>query len=69
MPDNRTVYSTDDGSNGVLVMFKADRPKDLSSGEREGSSLFAPSSLLCYFVSPIAMLHHQPAKRLQPRSS
>jgi hypothetical protein len=32
MPDNRTVYSTDDGSNGVLLMFKADKPSDLSSG-------------------------------------
>jgi hypothetical protein len=33
MPDNRTVYSTDDGTNGVLLMFKADNPGDLSSGE------------------------------------
>lgn len=32
MPDNRTVYSTDDGTNGVLLMFKADNPGDLSSG-------------------------------------
>jgi hypothetical protein len=32
MPDLRTVYSTDDGSAGVLVMFVADEPKDLTSG-------------------------------------
>jgi hypothetical protein len=32
MPDNRTIYSTDDGSNGVLTMFKADKPGDLTSG-------------------------------------
>lgn len=32
MPDNRTIYSTDDGTNGVLTMFKADKPADLTSG-------------------------------------
>jgi hypothetical protein len=32
MPDRRTVYMTDDGSNVGFFMFKADRPNDLSSG-------------------------------------
>jgi hypothetical protein len=32
MPDNRTIYSSDDGSNGVLLKFVADRPAELSSG-------------------------------------
>lgn len=32
MPDNRTVYSTDDHPNGAFLKFVADRPKDLSSG-------------------------------------
>ncbi len=32
MPDERTTYLTDDGTNGVLFMFVADKAKDLSSG-------------------------------------
>ncbi|KAF6262042.1 hypothetical protein COO60DRAFT_687772 [Scenedesmus sp. NREL 46B-D3] len=32
MPDNRTVYTSDDGSSGVLLKFVADRPGQLSSG-------------------------------------
>lgn len=32
MPDNRTVYTTDDGSAGVLLKFVADKAGDLSSG-------------------------------------
>ncbi len=32
MPDERTVYLTDDGVNGALFMFIADQPKDLSVG-------------------------------------
>ncbi|WIA30300.1 hypothetical protein OEZ86_000388 [Tetradesmus obliquus] len=33
MPDLKTVYTTDDGTNCGLFMFKADRPADLSSGK------------------------------------
>jgi hypothetical protein len=33
MPDNRTIYTSDDGSSGVLLKFVADRPAELSSGE------------------------------------
>lgn len=32
MPDNRTVYLSDDGAGGALFMFIADKAKDLSSG-------------------------------------
>jgi hypothetical protein len=32
MPDERTVYMSDDGTNGVLFMFIADKAKDLSAG-------------------------------------
>ena len=32
MPDQKTVYLSDDGTNGALFMFIADKPKDLSSG-------------------------------------
>lgn len=32
MPDNRTVYQSDDGANTGLFMFVADEEKDLSSG-------------------------------------
>jgi len=32
MPDERTVYLSDDGSNTGLFMFVADEPQDLSSG-------------------------------------
>ena len=32
MPDNRTVYLSDDGSNVGFYLFIADRPKDLSAG-------------------------------------
>jgi secreted PhoX family phosphatase len=33
MPDNRTVYQSDDGANTGLFMFVADNEKDLSSGQ------------------------------------
>lgn len=32
MPDNRTVYIMDDGTNRVMTVYKADIPGDLSSG-------------------------------------
>lgn len=32
MPDRRTVYLTDDYTHGILAMFVADRPEDLSAG-------------------------------------
>lgn len=32
MPDNKTVYITDDGTNVGFFKFVADKPKDLSSG-------------------------------------
>ncbi len=32
MPDSRTAYYAEDGINGMLSMFVADRPADLSSG-------------------------------------
>jgi secreted PhoX family phosphatase len=32
MPDERTVYITDDGTNTLILMFVADRAGDLSSG-------------------------------------
>ena len=32
MPDERTVYLSDDAKDGIRLMFVADNPKDLSSG-------------------------------------
>jgi hypothetical protein len=32
MPDRRTAYLTDDGTNVGLYLFVADRPGDLSAG-------------------------------------
>ncbi|RXJ86315.1 PhoX family phosphatase [Arcobacter sp. CECT 8985] len=32
MPDEKTVYLSDDGTNVALYMYVADKPKDLSSG-------------------------------------
>jgi hypothetical protein len=32
MPDNKTVYLTDDGSNNGFYLFLADKPADLSAG-------------------------------------
>jgi secreted PhoX family phosphatase len=34
MPDNRTVYQSDDGANTGLFLYVADNEKDLSSGTR-----------------------------------
>ena len=36
MPDNKTVYITDDGTNTMLVMFVADNEGDLSAGTLYG---------------------------------
>ncbi len=33
MPDQKTVYMSDDGTNGIFAKFIADYPGDLSSGE------------------------------------
>ena len=38
MPDRRTVYMTDDGTNTGLWKFIADRKNDVSSGECSHSS-------------------------------
>jgi hypothetical protein len=32
MPDGKTIYTTDDGSNCGFFMFKASKVNDLSSG-------------------------------------
>ncbi|WP_105169455.1 alkaline phosphatase PhoX [Pseudoalteromonas sp. T1lg23B] len=39
MPDERTVYSSQDDTGGVLFKFIADHPKDLSSGTLYGAKL------------------------------
>ncbi|AZZ96054.1 alkaline phosphatase PhoX [Pseudoalteromonas sp. R3] len=39
MPDERTVYSSQDDTGGVLFKFIADQPKDLSSGTLYGAKL------------------------------
>ncbi|OHU85084.1 MULTISPECIES: alkaline phosphatase PhoX [Pseudoalteromonas] len=39
MPDERTVYSSQDDTGGVLFKFVADHPKDLSSGTLYGAKL------------------------------
>lgn len=33
LPDNQTAYISDDGTNGGLLMFKADKKGDLSAGQ------------------------------------
>jgi hypothetical protein len=37
MPDNMTVYGSDDGENTMLTMFKAAKPNDLSCGTLYGA--------------------------------
>ncbi|KAK9812078.1 hypothetical protein WJX73_003548 [Symbiochloris irregularis] len=44
MPDNVTVYSTDDGENTMLTMFKASTPSDLSCGTLYGAAFTQLSS-------------------------
>lgn len=39
LPDKRTVYTTDDGTNCGFFMFKADRQADLSSGKLYAAKL------------------------------
>lgn len=39
MPDLKTVYTTDDGTNCGFFMFKADRKADLSSGRLYAAKL------------------------------
>jgi hypothetical protein len=39
MPDNKTVYITDDGTNVALFKFVMDTPKDLSSGTMYGAKM------------------------------
>ncbi len=39
MPDNKTTYSADDGSNTAFWKFVADTPKDMSSGTLYGAKL------------------------------
>ena len=45
MPDERTTYLTDDGTNGVLFMFVADKAKDLSAGTLYAAKLNQKSDL------------------------
>ncbi|KAK9805169.1 hypothetical protein WJX72_003295 [[Myrmecia] bisecta] len=44
MPDNRTVYITDDGTNTAFFRFVADRAGDLSSGTLYGAKAFQLSA-------------------------
>lgn len=45
MPDEKTVYLTDDGTNGALFMFIADEKRDLSSGTLYAAKLTQKSEL------------------------
>jgi len=45
MPDNRTVYIMDDGTNRVMTVYKADIPGDLSSGTLYASKVFQKSDV------------------------
>lgn len=50
MPDQRTLISTEDSSQGgVIVMFIADKPKDLSSVSKSDSSLLYSANQLASF--------------------
>lgn len=44
MPDQRTVYCADDGTNKLLTAFVADTPADLSSGAMYAMKVTATSS-------------------------
>jgi len=45
MPDNRTVYTTDDGTNRFLAAYRADRPGDLTSGKLYAAKVFQESDV------------------------
>ena len=45
MPDSKTVYLTDDGANGALFMFIADKEADLSAGTLYTAKLNQKSDL------------------------
>ncbi len=45
MPDEKTVYLTDDGTNGAMFMFIADEAKDLTSGTLYSAKLKQNSAL------------------------
>lgn len=55
MPDHRTIYTTDDGSNGVLTMFRADKPADLTSGGVQAqplnNSLYLYPCIACQLIA------------------
>ncbi|WIA09547.1 hypothetical protein OEZ85_008942 [Tetradesmus obliquus] len=38
MPDNRTIYTSDDGTNGILLKFMADAPADSWSSQHLNSA-------------------------------
>ena len=46
MPDQKTVYLTDDGDNVMFGMFKADRPADLTCGTLYGAKVTQTSDVL-----------------------
>ena len=46
MPDNKTVYMSDDGTNVGLYMFKADTAEDLSAGSLYAAKWTQTSSLI-----------------------
>ncbi len=52
MPDNKTVYATDDGTNTAFWKFIADKPGDMSSGVCGGWFL----SIVCCAVSRDSVL-------------
>lgn len=45
MPDNKTVYSTDDGTNTAFWKFIMDEPNDMSSGTLYGAKFFQNSDV------------------------
>lgn len=45
MPDNKTVYSTDDGTNTAFWKFIMDKPNDMSSGTLYGAKFFQNSDV------------------------
>jgi hypothetical protein len=45
MPDNKTVYSSDDGTNTAFYKFVMDTPGDMSSGSLYGAKLFQQSAM------------------------
>ncbi|KAL3138685.1 hypothetical protein ABBQ32_006440 [Trebouxia sp. C0010 RCD-2024] len=69
MPDNRTVYGTDDGDNTMFTRFVADEPNNLTCGQLYGGNFTQLSDLNGgNFTINWIDLGHACASEIQPHS-